>query len=202
MSTILGIDTASTRFAVAIAVDGDIVDAIEHDLEQDHTRALLVSIDRLLGERRNALDGIVVVRGPGSYAGLRVGIATAEGLAIARNAPLAGAGTLEAVASLVGGDGTAIQPAGRGEYAAQRYHDGEPAGPLFAASPAELGDGPLAGEGAGSLGGREVAPVERVRAALLLGLPCLAAARAGGVDAIYLREPNITRPRRAPASAG
>lgn len=202
MSTVLGIDTASPRFAVALAVDGIVTVAFEHDTEQDHTRALLVAIDRLLEGRPAALDGIVVVRGPGSYAGLRVGIATAEGLAIARGVPVAGVGTLEAVARVAGGDVTAVQPAGRGEFAAQQYRDGEPAGTLVAVRPGNLGDGPIAGEGAGALGGRDVSPLERVRAALQLGLPRLAAADDGGVDAIYLREPNITRPRPAAANAG
>lgn len=200
MSTVLGIDTASPRFAVALAVDGVVTAAFEHDTEQDHTRALLVAIDRLTGG--GALDGIVVVRGPGSYAGLRVGIATAEGLALARGVPVAGVGTLEAVARIAGGELMAIQPAGRGEFAAQHYRDGEPAGALVAVRPEDLGDGPVAGEGAGALGGREVSPLERVRAALLIGLTRIDATGDGRVDAIYLREPNITRPRPAAANAG
>jgi len=201
VSTVLAIDTASPAFALAVAVDGALTASLQHDSEQEHSQQLLPRIDELLGERRRDLSGVVVVRGPGSYAGLRVGIATAEGLALALNIPVVGVGTLDAVAAVAGGDILAIHPAGRGEFAAQRFEHGAPVGGMFAARPEELRGEATAGEGAGALGGREVTPEERVRAALRLGLPRLSEA-AGRVEAIYLREPNISRPRPRPANGG
>lgn len=196
MNTVLCIDTASPAFALALAVHGRVVRSLQHDSHQDHSRLLLAAIDKLTQGRRS-LDGLVVVRGPGSYAGLRVGIATAEGLALALHAPLAGVGTLEAVVRASRLDqGIAIHPAGRGEWAAQPFARGVFVAPLRAVG-ADALSGVLCGEGAGPLGGVEVSPEQRGSAALELGLSLLADGHHGGVDAIYLREPHITRPTRA-----
>ncbi|MGH2607983.1 MAG: tRNA (adenosine(37)-N6)-threonylcarbamoyltransferase complex dimerization subunit type 1 TsaB [Tepidiformaceae bacterium] len=195
MNTILCIDTASAAFALALAVDGRVERSLQRDSHQDHSRLLLSAIDDLTGADR-ALAGLVVVRGPGSYAGLRVGIATAEGLALAGRVPLAGVATLDAVIRASGlSEGLAIHPAGRDEWAAQPFREGRPTGPMQAVITAALA-GILCGEGAGALGGTEVAPEDRCRAALEIGLTLLADGHHGGVDAIYLREPHITRPRR------
>jgi tRNA threonylcarbamoyl adenosine modification protein YeaZ len=198
VSAVLAIDTAASEFALAIALDGVCVAAVSADAAQDHSRLLLPAIDRLLHQHPAELAGVVAVRGPGSYAGLRVGLATAEGLALARGIPLRGISTLEAVAAAVNGDVTVIHPAGRGEFAAQDVRDGELQGTPRIARPEELAR-PVAGEGAGALGGREVTAEERCRAALRLGIALLREAGGGDSEAFYLREPNITRPRRTRA---
>lgn len=195
-STVLCIDTASSAFTLALAVDGHVVESRQQHANQDHSRLLLASIDELLGPRREELTGIVVVRGPGSYAGLRVGIATAEGLALALGLPIAGVGTMEAVAAAAGvSECRAIHPAGRGDWALQRFIDGQAAGEISAVATADL-TGALYGEGAGELGGAEIDPRARAASALTIGLQRLVSA-AGEVDAIYLREPHISRPKRA-----
>lgn len=197
MTTILCIDTASPAIALAVAVDGSILTSLAEDARQDHSKVLLTLIERVLGARQPDLAGIAVVKGPGNYAGLRVGIATAQGLAIARGVPLRAMGTLEAVALASGRDEvTAIHPAGRGEFAAQRFGGGHAAGPLSAAKAESLASLVLAGEGAGALGGIEVGPEERCRTALRALLPLFGAREGESVDAVYLREPNITLPRQ------
>ena len=202
MSLVLAIDTASTDFALALALDGEVVASLTRDGAQDHSRLLLTAIDELLGTRRRDLSAVVAVRGPGSYAGLRVGLATAQGLALAAGVPIRGIGTMEAVAVASGlRDFTAIHPAGRGEFAAQDFRYGQPVAPLRVAAAEELrSSSNLAGEGAGALGGLEITPEARCRAALRALLPALTTASDEGVEAIYLREPNITTPRR-PAGA-
>lgn len=198
MSTILAIDTASNEIALAVAVDGVIVASSTVPGGQDHSRLLLKSIDVILGERRGDLSGVAVVRGPGSYAGLRVGIATAQGFALAAAVPVRGISTMEAVAAAANLPSvTVIHPAGRGEFAAQDFSGTTAAGPIRVAQPESLAGIVLAGEGAGALGGAEIGPERRVRAALESLLPAFdSAAEAIGVDAVYLREPNITVPRR------
>ena len=200
MSTILGIDTASTDFALAVAEHGVVVRSLVRDGAQDHSRLLLAAISELLDGKQ--IDGIVVVRGPGSYAGLRVGLATAQGLALARNVPITGVGTMEAAfAASSLREATVIHPAGRGNFAAQQFRDGTATGDLWAAPGDELRGRVLAGEGAGALGGVEVLPEARCRAALSLGLAHLPAGHEQELEAVYLREPNITTPRPNPAAA-
>ncbi len=200
MNTVLAIDTASTEFALALAVDGAIVSSLARDGAQDHSRLLLSAIDELLGERRAGLTGVLVTRGPGSYAGLRVGIATAQGLAFARGVPLRGIATMEAVAAAAGlSDFTAIHPAGRGEFAAQDFRARAPAGALRSATATELRGLKLAGDGAGALGGLEIGPEARCRAGLSHALPSFADLGDGEVEALYLREPSISLPRTARA---
>lgn len=198
MTVFLAIDTASSRVALALAGEGRILRACEQEAGADHSRQLLPMIDALLAGDRPALAGVAVVTGPGSYAGLRVGVATAQGLALARALPLRGLPTLDAVAAAVGpGDYTAIHPAGRGEYAALAFRDSRPVGSLRALKRDELADHQTVGEGAGAFGGREVAPAERCRAALLALLPAFAAPGSDELEPLYLHEPPITLPRRA-----
>lgn len=195
MSTILAIDSVSDRFAVGVDRDGvrEVVVAAE---ERTHTTGLLGTIERLLGNERPI--GILVVTGPGSYAGMRVGLATAQGLSLATGAPLYGVSTFRAVAlaSSVAGPLVAIHPAGRGEFGIQVWHGQEPVGEirLVATLPS---DRPLAGEGAGAAGGLEIGPEDRCRAVLEhLAGPARRGELAAGAEPFYLREPAITISRR------
>lgn len=200
MSAVLAIDTASDAFALALAVDGECVAVHVQQPGRDHSAQLVPSIQQLLGEHFADLSAVIVVTGPGSYAGLRAGIASAQGLGLAKNIPVAGVATLEAVVRAAGlGDGTVAHPAGRGTFALQDVVNGELTGPLGMSPGAEVHASPIAGEGTSTvaMGGKEIGPGERVRAALEIGLERL---KAGGgfteVDAIYLREPHITVSRR------
>jgi tRNA threonylcarbamoyl adenosine modification protein YeaZ len=198
VNAILAIDTASPSLALAVRDAAGEVRTLVRECGHDHSRLLVPAIDEILGDSAGTLAGIVAVRGPGSYAGIRVGLATARALAFARTVPLAGVTTFEAIGRLSeSGPWLAVHPVGRGTFAAQRIVDGEPVGALSSETAESLlaSGEQLIGEGAGALGGREVGPAERVQAALLAGLARLAG-NTGGVDAVYLREPNITTPRR------
>lgn len=204
MSTILCIDTASDWFALAVDRDG-FVTCLEAEAERDHSKLILPAVASLLGDEPG-LDAIMVVTGPGAYAGVRVGIATAEGLALAHGAGVFGIGTLEAVALARGDEGetapfAAIHPAGRGEFAVQRFEAGAPAGPVKIAA---LADIPLdsRGEGAAQHGGVEVTPLQRAMAALRDRAPKIRSGElTAGAEAFYLREPNITVSRRQRAAS-
>lgn len=198
MSTILAIDTASAEIALALAVDGQIIASSVIGGGHDHSRLLLPAIEALLGARRRSLSGIAVVRGPGNYAGLRVGIATAKGLAIACGLPIRGISTMQAAAHAVDRPAvTVIHPAGRNEFAVQEFHGAEASGALFALPADQVSGSSFVGQGAEALGGTEVSPEQRVRAALLaLTQTFDPRGETAPVDAIYLREPNITVPRR------
>jgi tRNA threonylcarbamoyladenosine biosynthesis protein TsaB len=200
VTAILAIDTASASFAVAFMRDGGPLRSTGQAAAADHSRLLLQAIaDVLDGDRPEV---VAVVRGPGSYAGVRVGLATAAGFGLSRGLRIVGVGTLEAVAAAAGpGTWTAIQPAGRGTFAAQRFADGEAIGDMWSATAAELGpEQHLAGEGAGVLGGLEVSIASRCVAAGRLAEGRLASATGEPPPALYLREPSITPPRRPAGS--
>jgi len=101
MAYILHIDTASSSAAVSMAKDGTIIELIENKLLSEHAAFLQPSIKKLLdsaGLAMKDLDAIAVANGPGSYTGLRVGLASAKGLCYALNKPLITIGTLPLMA--------------------------------------------------------------------------------------------------------
>lgn len=104
---VLALDTASTQMVLALA-DFDEVDAsaamvasCQIDAPRQANQVLLTQAAQLLagvGFEVSDIDAIVVGRGPGSFTGVRIGVATAKGLAYGLAAPLYGASTLDAVA--------------------------------------------------------------------------------------------------------
>jgi tRNA threonylcarbamoyladenosine biosynthesis protein TsaB len=91
---ILAIDTSTTRIVVAIGrTDGTTDGITSWPAGYRHGETLLPTIARFLDERavrRSRLVGIVVGTGPGAFTGLRVGLATAKGLAHGLGLPIAG----------------------------------------------------------------------------------------------------------------
>ena len=102
---LLAIDTATTRVVVATGTPDGIADGITTwAAGYRHGETLLATIGRFLGEqniRRSRLVGIVVGTGPGAFTGLRVGIATAKGLAHGLGIPLVGVSTAQALLAAV-----------------------------------------------------------------------------------------------------
>ena len=94
----LSIDTASELASVALSQEGALVAECTWRCRRNHSVELLPSVDRLLAQAsvdKTSLSAIFVSTGPGMYTGLRVGIATAKGLARALGLPLVGVGRLE-----------------------------------------------------------------------------------------------------------
>lgn len=99
---VLGLETATTVCGVALAVDGRIVAHQELTERQVHAQKLIALLDAALREGElevDALDGIAVSIGPGSFTGLRIGLSVAKGLAYATGVPLVAVPTLEALAA-------------------------------------------------------------------------------------------------------
>jgi len=97
----LTIDTTTRVTALALAADGRLVGEGFLHSERTHSERLLPLLDQLLQAadwRLADLDLIAVVRGPGSFTGIRIGIATAQGLAQVLSLPLLGIVSLDALA--------------------------------------------------------------------------------------------------------
>ena len=113
---ILAIDTAPTAVVIATGSPDGIVDGISTwTAGYRHGETLLPSIERFLGEqniRRSRLTGIAVGTGPGAFTGLRVGIATAKGIAHGLGIPILGVSTAEALLAASGDRAVLLLPVG------------------------------------------------------------------------------------------
>jgi tRNA threonylcarbamoyl adenosine modification protein YeaZ len=114
----LAIDTATSRTIVALGRPGVEPAVASWPSGQRHGEELLAGLDRLLeqeGVALEALEGIVVGTGPGAFTGLRVGLATAKGLAHALAIPIVGVATstalLAAAPGAQPGDPLSVRPA-------------------------------------------------------------------------------------------
>lgn len=98
MSLILNIDTASENAHVSLAKDGLILHLLSNESQKEHASFLQTAIQQLTksaGINLKTIDAVAVTAGPGSYTGLRVGMASAKGLCYALKKPLITIGTLE-----------------------------------------------------------------------------------------------------------
>lgn len=101
---ILHLETSTKICSVALSKNGELFDFIETSSDQFvHGEALTLMIDQLL--KRNSIDiesllAISFSLGPGSYTGLRIGLATAKGLSFGLGIPFIGVSSLESLVSL------------------------------------------------------------------------------------------------------
>lgn len=166
---ILAVDTSSERGSVCILDKGQVLGEIRLACSVQHSERLFRSIDFLFDYVSFGLADIelfVAARGPGSFTGLRLGLAAMEGFAAAHGKPGAGVSTLEALAWKSGISDAVIAPvidARRGEvYGGLYRRDGETlieVEPAVVRKPEEwfgaLPDSPLVFCGDGALRYRE-----------------------------------------------
>ena len=125
---IIAIDTATETASVAIAhPDGAIAAELTWRAGRNHTMHVHPTIRHVMmlaGIATSDLTGVVATRGPGSFTGIRIGLATAKGLAQGLDVPIVGVGTL-AVAAYgavhLGRTVWSVVDAGRKQYAAAAY---------------------------------------------------------------------------------
>ncbi len=214
----VSIDTASEMAGAALSEGGALLAEVTWRTKRNHSRELMPALDWLLSSRgrtRQEIGAVFVCAGPGSYAGLRVGMSTAKGLAYGLGAPVAAIGRLAADAEPLAFEGgprvVAVQAAGRAElaFAAYRCKHGslveeiaprlgrrDPLFEVLSAGDLVCGeiDESLAGDlrGAGYVLAR---PIEaRVLAVMRLGYERFARGDVSDTDAVvplYLREPAI-----------
>lgn len=141
---ILSLDTTTSAGSVALVRDGRVVREEPGDRSRPQAARLPGELAALVDRTGVALaqiDGFAVGTGPGSFTGLRVGIATMQGLAMAMGKPLFGVSGFDALARLADAARVATWvDAWRGEVYAALYEDGrEVDGPVVARPHALLG---------------------------------------------------------------
>ena len=223
---VLGIDTATSATAAAIldtaAGTRERRDDPPPGAHPGHATRLLAMVEELLAEEGIELDAvgrIAVGAGPGTFTGLRVGIATAQGLAFSLGCELVTVSSLRALAHGARASGTAAAPllaaidARRGEVFAAAYAaGGEELAPPRPIAPGEIGavlaeagltSGGVLGIGDGAVryraeleaAGADVPPAESRLHLLLAGAICELGAHAeplayGEALPDYLRRPD------------
>ena len=209
---VLGLDTALGACSAAVTRDGKALATLSEPMLRGHQERLAPLVQELVqasGVAFMGIDRIGVTVGPGSFTGLRVGLAFAKGLGLALGKPCVGVGTLEALAASAPGPGltAAVIDAKRDQVYLQAF---EGAAPLMAPDALDIGtaaarlaelwrDGPLrlVGPGAPLLAGispeaeviERPAPDPLAICALAAGKPASAGARP-----LYLRAPDAKLP--------
>lgn len=98
MPLLVNIDTATEVASVCISKDGETLGLTKSKNQKEHACFIHAAIDRILENssfKLKDLDAIAVTSGPGSYTGVRVGMATAKGFCFALSKPLIAINTLE-----------------------------------------------------------------------------------------------------------
>jgi len=102
MSLILNIDTATENASVCLAASGTALAVRLNNIQKDHASWLHTAIHEVMqesGTQMNDIKAVAISAGPGSYTGLRVGMASAKGLCYALNIPLILENTLYVMAN-------------------------------------------------------------------------------------------------------
>ena len=224
----LSLDTAGNTAGIAVSQQGTLLAELHWQCHANHSVELLPAVDRLMhmtGISKSDLQVVFVCRGPGSYGGLRAGLSLAMGLAFGLGIDILGAGRLEIEAfqqAAYPGPVCVVHRAGRGELAWASYRScgsglrelvaprlGWPQDLIEAAPAAALFCGEIDSDVAGLIKRREseapivtgVAGSRRAGAlAELAWQRYEGGERANGayVAPLYLREPQITKPKPRP----
>ena len=119
-------DTTTDRASVAVVSEGAVLGEVRVHAPA-HSRRLMPAVDFLLASLALApldVDGFAVTAGPGSFTGLRIGLACVQGLALAAGRPCVGLGTLDVLAARLAGAAPALvaaMDAHRGEVYVATY---------------------------------------------------------------------------------
>jgi tRNA threonylcarbamoyladenosine biosynthesis protein TsaB len=210
------IDTSTHQISLACYEGGALLAECSWDSAREHTAQLMPQLNMLIqhvGRERASISSVAVALGPGSWSGLRVGLSTAKGLALARGIPIVGISTLDALVYQFAGQGLPVVPLirlGRERYATYDTQLRMPRSLSLETLASEIGgralfcgdvDGEVAATLAGLLGDRAHFPAgaASIRRAGYLAELAWRRAEAGDTDDVATLEPiYLGQPVRAP----
>ena len=145
MNKFLALDTTGGYLTVIAANGGAVHTVFEEDCAMQHSVRLMGAVEEALAAVRLAPQGcdfFCAVTGPGSFTGIRIGIAAVKGLAAAAGRPMLGRTSLQVLAYNARGKALAAVPAGRGNYYVCGFAEDKsvcfPEYPLYAYAPLPL----------------------------------------------------------------
>ena len=124
---VLSVDTCLFACSAAVVRDGVALAACVEPMARGHQERLAPLVQEVMAEAGlgfEVLDRVGVTVGPGSFTGLRVGLAFAKGLSAALSIPAVGVGSLEALAQPFSGRVLSVLDAKRGQVYLQAFADG------------------------------------------------------------------------------
>jgi tRNA threonylcarbamoyl adenosine modification protein YeaZ len=198
---LLAIDTATTAATACLWRDGTVL--AEGERRGGHVAQEVLVLCEELVERAGIttaeIDGVIGGIGPGSFTGVRIGLATARGIALALGVPAAGASTLAALRAGAGGEAIGCIDARRGEVFAESSEipgaARSPEALVVLAHPGQLvvGDGAVRYRARFEAAGLVVPDDDDARhlpAARLLAAGAVADGLSGPLEPRYLRRPD------------
>jgi tRNA threonylcarbamoyladenosine biosynthesis protein TsaB len=129
-ASLLAIDTASSTLRLAVRFGADRLVQSQEQVDRSHGQMIMRKLANLLesgGIDMKQIGGLIVCLGPGSFTGLRVGLAVAKGMAVVREIPIAGVNLFEVAAYKMGAAASRVMviiPHRRGEYYAAQVAEG------------------------------------------------------------------------------
>ncbi|MDY6407865.1 MAG: tRNA (adenosine(37)-N6)-threonylcarbamoyltransferase complex dimerization subunit type 1 TsaB [Pseudomonadota bacterium] len=125
----LAIDTVADSISVALIQNGQTIASQYRAMERGQGEALIPMIQNVIRKAQydfNDLTQVAVSVGPGSFTGVRIGLATARGIGLALNIPVVGISAFEAAAFKTHGDILIVLDTKRGDFFTQRFQDEKP----------------------------------------------------------------------------
>lgn len=120
MGLILSIETSTTVCSVALHREGKLIASEVIHVPNSAASQLAVMVEKIISTASGDLDAVAVSSGPGSYTGLRIGVATAKGICYALDIPLIAVGSLEVMAMQVNSQQISSHPASHTPFVAPR----------------------------------------------------------------------------------